>query len=441
MTFDIIIGRTQEDKDKFGSQGAVFIGKQYIQMSESTTLSNPLYLDVIRSHVVFICGKRGSGKSYTMGTIAEGMIMLPEHIASNLACIMFDTMGVYWTMKYPNHKDEGLLHAWGLEGKGLPILLYTPTGYYATYKDKGVPTDFPFSINPAELAPSDWCKTFAIDPNSNVGSFIIRIVHELQEKQPKYTVQDIIAAIKQDTRAEHSVQDAAMNRFLNALTWGLFSSEGTLIKDLINPGHITVLDISAYASLPGAEGVRALVIGLVSQKLFNERMVARASEEYEAVHEAVHYFITEGPEKKEMPLVWLMVDEAHEFLPNDIITTATGPLVTILREGRQPGISLILATQQPGKIHTDVMTQSDIVIAHRLTAKVDVDALGLLMQSYMRSGLDRQINALPRTRGAAIVFDDINERLYPMQMRPRMTWHGGDAPSALREKKSLIEDI
>jgi len=138
-------------------------------------------------------------------------------------------------------------------------------------------------------------------------------------------------------------------------------------------------------------------------------------------------------------LVWLIIDEAHEFIPNDYVTVATAPLVTILREGRQPGISLILASQQPGKIHTDVMTQSDIVISHRITANMDVQALGMLMQSYMREGLDKQLNVLPRTKGAAIIFDDMNERLYPMCVRPRYTWHGGGAPTALKTKKKIFD--
>jgi hypothetical protein len=136
--------------------------------------------------------------------------------------------------------------------------------------------------------------------------------------------------------------------------------------------------------------------------------------------------------------MWLVVDEAHEFLPNVGKTAATDPLITILREGRQPGISLILASQQPGKIHTDVMTQSDTVISHRLTSKIDIDALGLLMQSYMRSSLNTIIDELPRLTGAALVFDDTNERMYPMQVRPRFTWHGGESPIAYHEKKKLL---
>jgi hypothetical protein len=214
----------------------------------------------------------------------------------------------------------------------------------------------------------------------------------------------------------------------------LFDKEGTPLAELIKGGQVTVLDVSCYAITPGSEGIRALVIGLVGKKLFLERMVARKIEEYESVHAAAYSLIEEQKEKLENPMVWMVVDEAHEFLPNEGKTTASDALITILREGRQPGISLILASQQPGKIHTDVMTQSDIVIAHRVTAKIDVDALGTLMQSYMREGLDKHLNNLPGLAGSAVVFDDVNERIYPMRVRPRLTWHGGSAPSAMRSE-------
>jgi DNA helicase HerA-like ATPase len=122
-------------------------------------------------------------------------------------------------------------------------------------------------------------------------------------------------------------------------------------------------------------------------------------------------------------------------------TPASKALITILREGRQPGISLVLATQQPGKIHTDVITQSDVVIAHRLTANIDVEALGLLMQSFMREGLDKQINILPRESGAAVVFDDANERIFPIRVRPRYTWHGGESPTAIKPQEKKLGEF
>jgi len=201
-----------------------------------------------------------------------------------------------------------------------------------------------------------------------------------------------------------------------------------------------VLDVSCYATMPGSWRIKSLVIGLVAEKLFIQRMMARKNEEFEQVHKSIYYFSDEEIQKLDFPMVWLVVDEAHEFLPREEKTLASDPLITILREGRQPGISLILASQQPGKIHIDVMTQADIIISHRITAKIDIDALGALMQSYLRGSLDKYLDDLPRVKGSAIILDDNNEKMYPMRVRPRFTWHGGSAPVAIQEKEKIFED-
>ena len=436
--YDIFIGRSDAEKEKYGTQGAVFIGKHYVKMGQTVSLSNKVYLDVSKSHVVFIVGKRGSGKSYTMGVIAEGIHDLPDEIRKNLAVVMLDTMGIYWTMKYPNNKEKHLLDEWELESKVINVQIFTPIGFYDEYKEKGIPTDFPFSIKTSEISAEEWCMIFNVLITEPIGILIERVINNLQEEKNDYGIDEIVKAVEKDDRSEKSIMDAVENRFLVAEKWGLFSKEGTLIEDLVIPGQITVLDVSAYTTTAGAENLRGLVIGLVAQKLFVQRMVSRRSEEEAAITEEIHFFEEEREEKKE-PIVWLIIDEAHEFLPSKGKTPATAPLITVLREGRQPGISLVLASQQPGKIHTDVITQSDIVIAHHITANIDVQSLGGLMQSYMREGLDKQLNLLPPEEGAAIVFDDLNERLYPIRVRPRYTWHGGSAPTALPKEKKVFE--
>jgi len=434
--YDVVIGRGEKDREKLGTKGTILLGKHFVKMGRTTSLSNPIYMDMTRSHVVFVCGKRGSGKSYTMGVIAEGMASLPWEIKQNLSIIILDTMGIYWTMKYPNKKDKELLDEWKLDDKGLDVQIYTPTGYYKQYKDKGIPTDKPFSIKPAELAAKDWLITLGIKRDESVGVLIERVINDLTDKHgDKYSMQDILNTIMSDEDSEHKTKLAAKNRINNVKSWGIFDEKGTPLSELAKAGQITVLDVSCYATMPGSWNIKNLVIGLVSEKLFVDRMIARKDEEYKAVHKSVNPYSDQEITVQDKPLVWLVIDEAHEFLPVSGKTLATDPLVTILREGRQPGVSLILATQQPGKIHTDVMTQADTVIAHRITAKLDTDALGMLMQSYMRKGLVEELDQLPRLKGAAIIFDDTNERLYPMRVRPRSTWHGGEAPSAMKNVK------
>jgi len=438
MPYDIIIGRDEEERKQFGEKGVIFLGRHYVKMGQVTSLSNNIYMDVARSHVVFIVGKRGSGKSYTMGVIAEGVADLPIEVKQNIAVILLDTMGVYWTMKYPNIKDVKMLTDWELKPKALDVTIFTPVGYFKEYKEKGVPTDFPFSIRPDELDPDDWLSSFGVSKSEDVGVLIERVVTKLRETEKNYSIQDIISEIQADAKTETRTKDMAENRFLAAETWGIFDEKGTSIEMLARGGQVTVLDVSCYATMPGGWEIKSLAVGLIAKKLFVERMIARKFEEFQMVKEETHYFTEEVQKKIEKPLVWLVLDEAHEFLPSVGSTVASKPLITILREGRQPGISLILASQQPGKIHTDVMTQADTVIAHRITAKIDVDALGTLMQSYMREGLTVALDNLPDLKGSAIIFDDTNEKMFPMRVRPRMTWHGGGSPVAIKEEKQIF---
>lgn len=238
--------------------------------------------------------------------------------------------------------------------------------------------------------------------------------------------------------APQTVKDAVENRFTSTEHWGVFSEDGTEINELAKGGQITILDVSCYATMPNGWKIKQLIVGLVSMHLFVQRMLYRKDEEFKQVKNALNYFSQEdsSEEKQEMPLVWLVIDEAHEFVPKskDDWNAATMPLVTIMREGRQPGISLILATQQPGKIHSDVMTQSDIVLSTRITAKLDVDALSVL-SAGQAGGIITAMNDLPRDKGSSVIFDDTNERIYQMRIRPRFTWHGGESPSAVHIKK------
>ncbi len=436
--YDIVIGRNKKDLEKYGTKGTILLGKHYVKMGQVTSMSNNILLEVTRSHVVFVSGKRGSGKSFTMGVIAEGISDLPSGIKDNIAVVILDTMGIYWTMKYPNQKERDLLDEWNIKPKSLGINIFTPKGHFKEFKEKGIPTDKSFSIRPDELDIEDWILTLGLQRNSEESVLVERIITELKERSKSFSLEDIKKAIFDDLKVSQKAKDAVTNMFSNAEKWGLFDEKGTSINDLVKGGQVTVLDVSVYATMPNGWNIKSLVIGLISKKLFTQRMIARRNEEFQEVHEYVHYFADDNSKKMEYPLVWLIVDEAHEFLPVKGKTAATDPLVTILREGRQPGISLVLASQQPGKIHTDVMTQADIIISHRITAKIDIDALGMLMQSYMRKGLDKYLDDLPKEAGAAIVLDDNNERMYPIRIRPRFTWHGGEAPHAIPKERKVF---
>ena len=436
MSYDIIIGRNESDKKKLGDKGLIFIGKGYVKMGQYTSLSNKIFMDVARSHVVLVAGKRGSGKSYSIGAIAEELSSLPEEERKNIASLIFDTMGIFWTMKYKNEKEKELLAEWNLKPKNLPVKIFVPFGFFDDYEKRGLPVDERFALKVSELNAEDWIVLFNLDIINPVAITMERAIAGLKNMGDEFNLAGIINEIRMQ-EADEKTKNAAAALFEAAETWGVFANrgeEGTQINELIEAGRTSILDLSMYSSV-GTFNVRALVIGLITKKLFNERMMARKREEIQAVQHGSDYLAFS--QEREMPLVWLFLDEAHEFLTKEGKTPATDALIQVLREGRQPGISLVLATQQPGQIHNDVMTQSDIVISHRVTSKQDISALNEIMQTYVLESIKKNLDDLPSLKGSAILLDDNSERIYPMRVRPRFTWHGGEAPTAVKVEKRM----
>lgn len=422
----IIVGRNREDLKSFGQRGTAFLGKHIVGEGENAHLTNAIQMDVTRPHILLVCGKRGSGKSYVAGVVAEEITLLPPDIRNNLSVLMFDTMGIYWSMKQANSKDASLLKHWGMKPKGLPIRLIVPAGYAQAYEDTGIKVDKTLTLPVGELTATDWILTFGFSPIDEYGIVIERVIKQVKDRYDQvYGIEDILYTIQADKKIDPKIKDALSNRFLAAMDWGVFGKRGTSVQELFRPGGITVIDVSHFTSISHGWSVKAMVVGLLSRKIFQSRLVARKAEEFQ---------VMSGEKKKSIPMIWVMIDEAHQFLPAEGTTAAAEPLHTLIKQGREPGISLLMITQRPNRLHEDALSQSDLVISHRLTAQKDLEALRGIMQTYMMEDIQEYINTLPRKKGTAIVLDDNSERIYALQVRPRFSWHAGGSPSAIKEK-------
>jgi len=195
MGYDIIVGRGESDKKTFGDKGLVYLGKGYVKMGQYTSLSNKIYMDVARSHVVLVAGKRGSGKSYTLGVLAEELSNLPKEVSQNIGSLIFDTMGIYWTMKYTNEKDKELLRDWDLQAKNLPVKIFVPYGHFDSYLEKGIPADRKFALDVMDLNPEDWIITFGLDIIHPVSVLIERSITKLKLKG-NFGIDEILEEIK-----------------------------------------------------------------------------------------------------------------------------------------------------------------------------------------------------------------------------------------------------
>jgi DNA helicase HerA-like ATPase len=120
--YPTVVGRERKDLEKFGNIAAGYIGKHIVGKGEDAHLTTKVYLDFLKIHVILICGKRGSGKSYSASVLLEEFSFLPDEYRSKMSFIVVDPVGIYWSMKYPNEQQKNLLKEWQLEPKGLTNL-------------------------------------------------------------------------------------------------------------------------------------------------------------------------------------------------------------------------------------------------------------------------------------------------------------------------------
>lgn len=370
------------------------------------------YLDASRSRAVLVCGKRGSGKSYTLGVIVEELLD-----AGNTLVIIIDPMGIYYPMAQPNQEQERLLWDWGLSAKGVPILLLVPGAPETLYGGREVIEVMEargvrfrqFRINPADLSPDAWCELFDLSISDVMGIALFRAVQHLRRRRKEhFFIADIIDAVEGDGLVQDRTRQALLNRLEMAQDWDIFSTRYQELWEVFDPTGVNIMDLSTLD--PGPRGRRNLVVDVLARDIFKRRTIARRKEELGLIGE--------------LPRVWMLIDEAHQFIPTGKSTLAKEALIRWAKEGRQPGISLVVASQQPSAIDSEVITQCDVIIAQKLTNRADINAVNALSQDYMGGELKTYIRKLKR-RGEAVLVDDEQERVVTAQIRPRKSYHGG----------------
>ena len=308
-----------------------------------------LSLDFDGPHAVLVVGKRGYGKSYTLGVIAEELGR-----AAGVTGVVVDPMGVFGTLA------DGTV----------------PARVHRTPR-----------VDPGAIDPRSWCRLLELRAESAAGGLVWQAA---TERETLAGMIDHVAS----SDASQSSKRVARNHLERATAWDVFDPAG-LSPARLADGPVTVLDVSGL----NRAAANAVLAG-VATGLYRARLEGRVGR-----------------------LPWLLVDEAHVFFDG----IAARPLETLLTRGRAPGVSLVAATQRPGVVPPVAVSQSDILVAHRLTARADVQALAETQPTYMDESLTAR---MPTEPGEVVVVDDATETVHTATVRDRDTPHGGESPSA-----------
>ncbi len=458
----VFIGRKASIFKRYGYEGALQIGR----VQEKEFENSDVYLDSLNPHVMFVCGSRGSGKSYVLGVVAEELAEKNR----NVGVVVVDPVGVFWSMKFPNkdEKEVEKLRSWGLEPKGLANLkVFIPEGM-----KKEVPKstyDAGFSIPPSLLTGEDWALTFGVDRFSVSGLLLEKAIKKVEKgyaqmepedkeesakgdgkrqqksrriegRGKKYSLEELIRCLETDSelnsRDKGYKQDsirAIVSRFEAAKNWGIFHEKGTPLGELSREGQLTILDTSFLE-----DNVTALVIGILARRLLAARKISTRKEAANKFKELDMNELLE----LEVPPTWLFIDEAHTLIPSgNEVTPATAGLIEYVKQGRRPGLSLVFATQQPSAINTKVLSQLDVIMTHKLIFDDDIKAVfkrtpTIIPRKYRAPNF---IKTLPV--GVALTGDRREEtsRAFVMGIRPRKSQHEGRDAETTQMAESFDE--
>jgi len=430
------IGRKKSVYEKYGEEGGLLLGR----VLDEQGFHKRVYLDGLSPHVVFISGARGSGKSYSLGVIAEELVLKNPNVAS----VVIDPIGIFWSMKFPNRdsKELSVLSDWGLEPTGVEnTRVFVPYGLRNSVP--GNTYDKLFSLKPSELSVDDWCLTFGIERFSPSGLLLEKAIEKAREKYSDFGLDELIKVIEKDKELvskekgyKSDSRRALVSRLEAAKSWGVLSKEGTSLAEVCKAGVISVIDISFLD-----ENVASLVIGMLAKKILNARKLVTRQE---TMGGFVELNDLEEVVDKDIPPTWLFIDEAHTLIPSGSSkTAATSSLIEYVKQGRRPGCSLVFATQQPSAIDTRVLSQLDLLLCHKLIFNEDLKAVlkrmpTSLPQEFTKSGF---IKKLPI--GVCLTGDrsDETSRAFVMQVRPRLSQHEGREVNTNEEKKVDLESV
>lgn len=441
----VIVGRSESFHSRYSTSGLGILGA----VSETTddvltsVLGMPVKLDLMSPHVLFVAGKRGSGKSYTLGIIAEELALAMERQEIEVAVVMIDTVDVFRQMVEPNVDQADLLKKWGLESRNFPINVYIPRRTYA-----GLPDDvkkkarlFPLAISPRELTGSDW--GYVLEKGGQLSTAMDNLISEILDSVRRgyaldsgervplkrdFSIAEMIKCVDTNPAIidlyQSSTRTAMIQRLKRANRLGVFHPGGTSAQDLAVGGQVTIIDVAPLGS--DAESVLAILTNMLSRQVLTYRMA----------------WTDEGTSaREELPPTWLIIDEAHTLVPKTGSTPAKEAIIGYAKLGRRFGCSLVLCTQQPSSVSDDAISQADIIISHSLSHDTDIRALQQRAPAVMPDQFRDKVFISSLPRGVALVFDQTtaNKRGFIMQVRPRLSQHGGaDRLSGLFEAARLM---
>ncbi|MEM0128594.1 MAG: ATP-binding protein [Thermoplasmata archaeon] len=352
----------------------------YIGLLRNHTLRVELDINQLVQRHVSVLAKTGGGKSYLLGVLIE------ELLRHRVTCVIVDPHGEYGSLRQPAPRSAGQAR-FGVESQGFASQVeeFSP--------DVSLnPHARPLTISLRHIDPRELLVFMGL---SNIKPFLAPlkgIIDRAGAVTPDYTVADLV-------RISESVEGAVGETLFERLQYleqtKLLGPQGTPLKELVQHGKATLINLRGIAP-----DIQELVVTRIASTLFDQR------------------------KKGQIPPLFLVIEEAHNFAPQQGQAACSRILKNIASEGRKFGLGLCVVTQRAARIDKSVLSQCNTQLILQVTNPLDLRAIAQSIEG-LTPGMTEMIQSLPV--GTALVTGGGYHTPLFCEVRPRSTRHGGES--------------
>lgn len=399
---DVIIGKNSESP-------------QYGVLGKMVSNGRVIGLDLNECNTISLFGVQGAGKSYTIGSVTEMVLKQfskVNKLPAPMASVIFhysesmDYAPEFTSMVYPNDEEGQLAKLkaeYGAEaGSVKDVVLLTPEAQVevrkAQYPDLEV---HPISFDSSELAVRDWM--FLLAAIGNDSTYIKELKQIMKACRTNMSLSNIRTGVENSEHFSSSQRSLAMQKLDFASE---YISDGNKLQKYLKPGRLIIVDLRDEF----IEKDEALGLFVVMLNIFSSVMQVN--------NQAFNKFI--------------VFDEAHKYMNNKELVNS---ITTAIREMRHKGVSIMIASQDPMSLPTEIIELSSIVVMHRFSSPAWVKHVQKAI-TPLQTLTATEMSALGS--GEAYLWANkssdkaITQRPIKISIRPRVTKHGGDTIQAVK---------
>lgn len=399
---DVIIGKNGESP-QFGVLGKMVSNGRVIGM------------DLNECNTISLFGVQGAGKSYTIGSVTEMVLKQFSNVnklPAPMAGVIFhfsesmDYAPEFTSMVYPNDEAGQLAKLkaeYGAEPNSVKdVVLLAPEAQVelrkAQYPDLEVHS---IGFDSGELSVRDWL--FLLAAMGNDSAYIKELKQIMKACRHNMSLANIRSGV---TNSDHlsTSQRALANTKLDFAEE--YITDGYKLQQYLRPGRLIIVDLRDEF----IEKEEALGLFVVMLNIFSSVMTVDGK--------AFNKFI--------------VFDEAHKYMNNKELVDS---ITTAIREMRHKGVSIMIASQDPMSLPTEIIELSSMVVMHRFSSPAWV--------KHVQKAIT-PLQTLTATEMAALGSGEaylwankatdkaITQRPIKISIRPRVTKHGGDTIQAVK---------